>query len=165
MVLARPQMIRASLRAVGATARRPVQQAGRRTYASAKENVKKFSDFPWMLASVGLGVPAAFYLLQTEPSKTPPHGHHGEDKLTEKEVKDVPIEEKLQTDEKPSAVDEPASRKPPSGHNTMSSKQEGVDNADTANPYVADPGKSVKGEGETDSVKMKGSIDPERPQR
>jgi hypothetical protein len=53
MVLARPQIIRASLRAAGGSARRPLQQAGRRTYASAQESVKKdptskkSSDLPW----------------------------------------------------------------------------------------------------------------------
>lgn len=44
----------------------------------------------------------------------------------------------------------------------MSLKQEGLDNADTMNPYVNEPGKSKKGEGETDSVKVKGTVRPGR---
>ncbi|CAI7619178.1 unnamed protein product [Penicillium discolor] len=46
----------------------------------------------------------------------------------------------------------------------LSLKQEGLDNADTMNPYVNEPGKSKKGEGETDSVKVKGTVRPGRPQ-
>ncbi|KAF7154955.1 hypothetical protein CNMCM5623_003213 [Aspergillus felis] len=166
MVLVRPQMLRASLRAAGATARRPIQQAGRRTYASGPESTKKSSDLPWMLASVGLGVPAAFYLLQPSPSKIASHNHHGETRMTERKEAEIPPErETVGPDVKPSEVDAPAGRKEPSGANTMSSKQEGLDSSDTSNPYVAEPGKSVKGEGETDSVKLKGTVDPTRPQR
>ncbi|EAW06713.1 uncharacterized protein ACLA_084080 [Aspergillus clavatus NRRL 1] len=169
MVLSRPQIIRISLRAVGASARRPIQQAGRRTYASAADskNMKKSSNFRWLMASVGLSVPAAFYIMQTGPaSATPSHGHHGEGRLTEiPPVKPEQRLEKVPENTKPSSIDEAASRKPPAGDNTMSTKQEGLDNTDTANPFVADPGKSMKGEGETDSVKLKGTIDPSRPQR
>lgn len=53
---------------------------------------------------------------------------------------------------------------PPAGRGSMSLKQEGLDNGDTMNPYVNEPGKSKKGEGETDSVKVKGSVRPDRPQ-
>lgn len=45
----------------------------------------------------------------------------------------------------------------------MSSKQEGLDNADSSNPYINEPGKSVKGEGETESAKLKGTVSPKRP--
>lgn len=62
-------------------------------------------------------------------------------------------------------IPQPAGRKAPQGANTMSNKQEGLDAVDTSNPFVAEPGKSVKGEGETDSVKLKGTVDPSRPQR
>jgi hypothetical protein len=47
----------------------------------------------------------------------------------------------------------------------MSSKQEGLDNADTSNPYVNNPGKSMKGEGETETAKLKGTVSTDRPQR
>ncbi|RHZ60038.1 hypothetical protein CDV55_104981 [Aspergillus turcosus] len=173
MVIARPQLIRASLRAVGGTARRPLQQAGRRTYASAQESVKKSRDLPWILGSVGVSVPTAFYLLTPPPTRISEHDHHGEIRMTgtkqfseTKEAEEAPPErETVGPDVKPSEFDAPAGRKAPEGANTMSSKQEGLDAVDTSNPYVTGPGKSVKGEGETDSVKLKGTIDPSRPQR
>jgi hypothetical protein len=62
-------------------------------------------------------------------------------------------------------IPQPTAKKPPQGANTMSNKQEGLDAADTDNPYINEPGKSVKGEGETDSAKLKGTVDPSRPAR
>lgn len=53
---------------------------------------------------------------------------------------------------------------PPDGPGSISLKQEGLDNGDTMNPFVNEPGKSKKGEGETDSVKVKGTVSPARPQ-
>ncbi|KAJ5164260.1 ThiJ/PfpI [Penicillium coprophilum] len=53
---------------------------------------------------------------------------------------------------------------PPDGPGSISLKQEGLDNGDTMNPFVNDPGKSKKGEGETDSVKVKGTVRLDRPQ-
>ncbi|CAI7644088.1 unnamed protein product [Penicillium glandicola] len=53
---------------------------------------------------------------------------------------------------------------PPAGVGSMSLKQEGLSNADAMNPYVNEPGKSKKGEGETDTVKVKGTVRPDRPQ-
>ncbi|EKV16375.1 hypothetical protein PDIG_09050 [Penicillium digitatum PHI26] len=53
---------------------------------------------------------------------------------------------------------------PPDGPGSISLKQEGLDNGDAMNPYVNEPGKSKKGEGETDSVKVKGTVRPDRPQ-
>lgn len=55
--------------------------------------------------------------------------------------------------------------KPPGGPNSMSAKQEGVSNTDSMNPYINEEGKSEKGEGETDTVKVKGTVKPERPQQ
>lgn len=59
---------------------------------------------------------------------------------------------------------QPRGMGPPSGPGNISFKQEGLDNADTMNPYVNEPGKSKKGEGETDSAKVKGTVRPDRPQ-
>ncbi|KGO76177.1 hypothetical protein PITC_092020 [Penicillium italicum] len=53
---------------------------------------------------------------------------------------------------------------PPDGPGSISLKQEGLDNGDAMNPYVNEPGKSKKGEGETDSVKVKGTVRTDRPQ-
>jgi hypothetical protein len=52
----------------------------------------------------------------------------------------------------------------PAGPGSISQKQEGLSSADTMNPYVNEPGKSQKGEGETESAKVKGSVRPDRPQ-
>lgn len=52
----------------------------------------------------------------------------------------------------------------PGFHGSISSKQEGLSNADTMNPYVNEPGKSMKGEGETETAKVKGTVSTTRPQ-
>lgn len=52
----------------------------------------------------------------------------------------------------------------PEGPKSMSFKQEGLSNADTMNPFVNEPGKSKKGEGETETVKVKGTVRTDRPQ-
>lgn len=50
------------------------------------------------------------------------------------------------------------------GPSSMSYKQEGLSNGDTMNPFVNEPGKSKKGEGETETAKVKGTVSPTRPQ-
>lgn len=50
------------------------------------------------------------------------------------------------------------------GPTSMSFKQQGLSNADTMNPYINEPGKSQKGEGETETAKVKGTVKPDRPQ-
>ncbi|KAE8414082.1 hypothetical protein BDV36DRAFT_266509 [Aspergillus pseudocaelatus] len=193
MVFARANLLRASVRAVGAASRRPAQQFARRTYASeSSHGVQKSSDLPWLLGSVGLGVPAAYYLLSSGPEKKP-HGGHGDHheavKETEEKEEQAPAgeseaqpdrdaEQKVDTEassssssekggsfgEPPSNVDEATARGGTGGPATISGKQEGVSNADTSNPYVNEPGKSEKGEGETETAKVKGTVSPERPQ-
>ncbi|KAB8238051.1 hypothetical protein ETB97_006073 [Aspergillus alliaceus] len=193
MVFARANLLRASARAVRAASRRPTQQFARRTYASeSSHGVQKSSDLPWALASIGLGVPAAYYLISSGPEKKP-HGAHGDHHEavveTEKKEEKAPAgesepqpdrdaEQKVDTEapssssgekggsfeEPPSNVDEPASRGDAGGSATISGKQEGLSNTDTSNPYVNEPGKSEKGEGETETAKVKGTVDPERPQ-
>ncbi|KAL2827807.1 hypothetical protein BDW59DRAFT_160115 [Aspergillus cavernicola] len=99
---------------------------------------QRSTNSTWMAITAALGIPAAYFLLQGNGARpsTPP-----------------------------SDKDQSASRKAPAGVNSMSSKQEGLDNADTSHPYVNEPGKSVKGEGETETAKVKGTISPNRPQR
>ncbi|KAF7588970.1 hypothetical protein BBP40_004972 [Aspergillus hancockii] len=196
MVFARANLLRASARAVGAASRRPAtQQFTRRTYASeSSHTVQKSSDLPWMVASIGLGVPAAYYLISSGPEKKP-HGahddHHEAVKETEKKEDAAPAgeaepqpdrdaEQKVDTNESssssdekkggsfgepPSNVDKPASRGEPGGAASTSGKQEGLSNTDTDNPYVNEPGKSVKSEGETETAKVKGTVTPERRQQ
>ncbi|KAL3469296.1 hypothetical protein BJX99DRAFT_241627 [Aspergillus californicus] len=129
-----PRVLRLS-RALKPTHGRP--QITRRTYATEPDPSKRNSNSTWMVITAALGIPAAYYLLQgnsARPAKPP------------------------------SEQDQPASRKGPSDVNSMSSKQEGLDNADTSHPYVNEPGKSVKGEGETETAKVKGTVSPKRPQ-
>ncbi|EYE93383.1 uncharacterized protein EURHEDRAFT_460347 [Aspergillus ruber CBS 135680] len=65
----------------------------------------------------------------------------------------------------PSNVDPQAStRKEEGGAGTISGKQAGLSNATTDNPFINEPGKSKKGEGETETAKVKGSVSPNRPQ-
>jgi hypothetical protein len=52
----------------------------------------------------------------------------------------------------------------PAGPGSISQKQEGLSNGDAMNPYANEPGKSQKGEGETETIKVKGSVRPDRPQ-
>lgn len=44
----------------------------------------------------------------------------------------------------------------------MSGKQAGLDNDNSSNPYITAPGKSVKGEGDTDTTKLRGTVDEKR---
>ncbi|PYH85711.1 hypothetical protein BO82DRAFT_389342 [Aspergillus uvarum CBS 121591] len=197
MVLARPQILRASARALGTVRRQvPTQQFARRTYAQATESTNKSSDLPWLIGSLGLGIPGAYYLLATGPKAaasshdTPDTHHHGEPKgktstsaPLEKEESaaakdsapqpDRDAEQKTDsgaatasTDGKaPSEADEPSTRKEPGNSATISGKQEGLSNATTDHPHVNEPGKSVKGEGETETAKVKGAVSPDRPQQ
>ena len=59
---------------------------------------------------------------------------------------------------------QPRSRGEQGGTGSMSFKQEGLSNTNTSNPYVNEPGLSQKGEGETDSAKVKGTVQHDRPQ-
>ncbi|KAJ0415926.1 hypothetical protein BJY00DRAFT_292718 [Aspergillus carlsbadensis] len=122
----------------------------RRGYASEPTPPpSRSSNTTWLVITAALGIPAAYYLLQGNSTRGPsgPGVTSGSPTTP------------------PATQDQPASRKAPSDPNTMSSKQEGLDNADTSNPYVNEPGKSVKGEGETETAKVKGTVSPERPQR
>ena len=89
-----------------------------------------------MIITAALGIPAAYYLFMGRGDTHPT----------------------------PSEKDQPASRKAPAGGNSISSKQEGLSNKDTSNPYINEPGKSITGEGETESAKFKGTVSPQRPQ-
>ncbi|KAL8654824.1 MAG: hypothetical protein Q9226_003282 [Calogaya cf. arnoldii] len=62
--------------------------------------------------------------------------------------------------------DKAAPAKPPSGPNTTSQKQEGLSNTSTKHSTDLDssPEKSKKGEGVVETAKVKGAVDPGRPQ-
>ncbi|KAL8795078.1 MAG: hypothetical protein Q9195_002375 [Heterodermia aff. obscurata] len=67
----------------------------------------------------------------------------------------------------PDDEDKAASAKPPGGITTsQSGKQEGLSNTDTkhSTDITNDPDKSKKGEGSPETAKLKGTVDPNRPQ-
>ncbi|KAL6230503.1 hypothetical protein BDW75DRAFT_222482 [Aspergillus navahoensis] len=111
-------------------------QVTRRTYASEPASPQSGSNSSWMIITAALGIPAAYYLFARSGDSHPT----------------------------PSEKDKPATRKAPAGEGSMSSKQEGLSNQDTSNPYANNPGKSITGEGETESAKFKGTVSPQRPQ-
>ncbi|KAJ9291324.1 hypothetical protein DTO021C3_1124 [Paecilomyces variotii] len=77
--------------------------------------------------------------------------------------------EKPAEDEKPSQYDQPGAVKMIDGAGktpgSISGKQEGLDNANTSNPFTTAPGKSEKVEGDVETAKLKGSVDPQRPEK
>ena len=60
--------------------------------------------------------------------------------------------------------EQPDTRRSAAGFASMSGKQEGVSNSTTDNPFMYEPGKSAKREGEPETPKLKGTVDPRRPQ-
>ncbi|KAL2819762.1 hypothetical protein BJX63DRAFT_381638 [Aspergillus granulosus] len=64
MFFARPALMRTPVRGLAGLGRIPTQQFARRTYATAHE-VKKSSDLPWAIISIGVSVPAIYYIYQT----------------------------------------------------------------------------------------------------
>ncbi|KAJ5777232.1 hypothetical protein N7520_000478 [Penicillium odoratum] len=89
-----------------------------------------------LLVSIALGFPLTIYLWQRGDTAKPSNNAAGQN-----------------SDSNTSAHDEPRAMGSPKGPTSMSAKQEGLSNADTMNPYVNEPGKSKKGEGETETAK------------
>ncbi|MCJ1423639.1 hypothetical protein MMC29_001523 [Sticta canariensis] len=80
---------------------------------------------------------------------------------------DGPAQDDDATVQEPDNVqDKPLASKPAGGQGTQSGKQEGLDNADTKHsPGIATgPEKSHKPEGSLETAKLKGTVDPSRPQ-
>lgn len=163
----------------------------RRTYATGATGPKSGSDLPWLLASATFTIPAAYYLYKSGPPETEhgggPHrpvvSDHGtvpsdekEDDVAEKAQEDAaPAEQAAEQPadtaeegEKPSEYDPGKAQRAPKGpgefSGATSAKQQGVSNTETKHPELDAPGKSVKGEGETESAKLKGTVSTERPQ-
>ncbi|KAJ5822421.1 hypothetical protein N7447_004761 [Penicillium robsamsonii] len=122
--------------------------------------------------SIALGVPLSIYLWQRDGPKKSSDNAVGEPRGANQEY--TQNAEGNQGDERtvkgqdsnPNkfAHDEPRAMGPAKGPTSMSFKQQGLSNADTMNPYINEPGKSEKGEGETETAKLKGTVKPERPQ-
>ncbi|KAL3455880.1 hypothetical protein BJX64DRAFT_294612 [Aspergillus heterothallicus] len=77
MFFARPVVMRISNRCLAGLGRNPTQQFARRAYAATHE-VKKGSDLPWAIVSIGVSVPAIYYIYQTGQE-----GGHDEHKADE----------------------------------------------------------------------------------
>ncbi|QQK42488.1 hypothetical protein Pdw03_6389 [Penicillium digitatum] len=144
----------------------PRPTSSRRCFATGKLS-SQAKNLRWILVSVGLGLPISIYLWQSSDIKKPstkpstqPRGASSE--YSQRAEGDQDVGQNINSGL--SDRDEPRGMGPPDGPGSISLKQEGLDNGDAMNPYVNEPGKSKKGEGETDSVKVKGTVRPDRPQ-
>ncbi|KAL3488427.1 hypothetical protein BJX62DRAFT_212102 [Aspergillus germanicus] len=153
----RLRLLRSPLARPQAITRPKTTTTARRGYASAEPTPPEArrSNTTWLVITAALGIPAAYYLLQGNSTRG----------ASSSGPQSGPGVSSGSPTTPPASQDQPASRKAPSDPNTMSSKQEGLDNADTSHPYVNEPGKSMKGEGETETVKLKGTVSTDRPQR
>ncbi|KAJ5287157.1 hypothetical protein N7478_002843 [Penicillium angulare] len=114
------------------------------------------------LISLVIGIPAVFYLWP-RGSKNLKEGHLSKTHGANQEYESA-AEGNQQDTSKGPAYDEPRAMGSTKGPNSISFKQQGLSNADTMNPFVNEPGKSQKGEGETETAKVKGTVSPTRPQ-
>ncbi|WEW61132.1 hypothetical protein PRK78_006622 [Emydomyces testavorans] len=163
------------------------QRAGRRSYAtegSAGAHTSG-SDMPWLIGSLVVTVPSAYFLYKSGPSNEG-HGHgpsgHSEhasgqphveshaaqpDEAEEKLGKAELFEEQAQEQETPhvpvseeekaapDAADEPRNNKEPGSFATMSGKQAGLETGKTAHPVIDD--EEVKNS-DIESARAKGTI-------
>ncbi|KAJ5550144.1 hypothetical protein N7461_004842 [Penicillium sp. DV-2018c] len=121
------------------------------------------------LIAVGLGVPIAFYLFNRSPANQAgavTSGGGGERGANQEYTKNAEGNQGSSSGSSgPGGHDVPRAMGPPGGTGSISSKQQGLSNSDTMNPYVNESGKSRKGEGEADSAKVKGTVATDRPQK
>ncbi|KAJ6104589.1 hypothetical protein N7523_010909 [Penicillium sp. IBT 18751x] len=101
----------------------------------------------WLKLSILLGIPVSIFLWQR--LQTPNSKDHKQGEERNRSSRDY---------------DQPRSRGEQGGTGSMSFKQEGLSNTNTSNPHVNDPGLSQKGEGETETAKVKGTVQHDRPQ-
>ncbi|KAK5807644.1 hypothetical protein VI817_001902 [Penicillium citrinum] len=125
----------------------------------------------WLPVAIVLGVPLAYYLSRggkADQSSTKAVGaHHGANQEYVQGAEGNQNSGKgynQSRDDSSRPYDEPRAMGSPGFQGSISSKQEGLSNADTMNPYVNEPGKSAKGEGETETAKVKGTVSTSRPQ-
>ncbi|KAE8444057.1 hypothetical protein EG329_000925 [Mollisiaceae sp. DMI_Dod_QoI] len=80
--------------------------------------------------------------------------------------KRIESDKSIKQGESETSGDEAAASKPAGGNNSQSGKQEGLTNTDTkhSTDIGNDPAKSKKSEGGPDTAKVKGTVDPKRPQ-
>ncbi|KAL4898138.1 hypothetical protein BDV59DRAFT_166266 [Aspergillus ambiguus] len=139
---------------------RPSAQFARRTYASASHEAQSSSNLPWMIGSITLLGPGLYYLLGNKPPKQSHHDDHDHGPPKEAHTPAGDSAPQPDRDAEQKTTSAPSKDVPENpGRTTIE-----VDKGRSDNPYVNEPGKSQKGEGETETVKVKGSVSPERPQ-
>jgi hypothetical protein len=163
--------------------RTPCPAQSTRRYASGSSQSNKSSEMPIAVAVATVTAAGGYYLLQSGPESKP---HHETDQYAKGEAiesgskasestpqPDRDSEQKVSPSgssgdgslgQPPSTVDPASSRKEAGGAGTISGKQAGLSNATTDNPFINEPSKSKKGEGETETAKVKGSVSTGRPQ-
>ncbi|KAJ5999285.1 hypothetical protein N7451_007095 [Penicillium sp. IBT 35674x] len=142
----------------------PQANISRRSYATAGPGDQKGGTPRWLLVSIAMGLPLTIYLWRGDkkkPNTSSIGEHHG---ANQEYAQNAEGNQGKDSDSTSSTHDEPRAMGSNKGPTSMSFKQEGLSNADTMNPYVNEPGKSKKGEGETETAKVKGTVKPERPQ-
>ncbi|OJJ78577.1 uncharacterized protein ASPGLDRAFT_70684 [Aspergillus glaucus CBS 516.65] len=174
--------LRTSLRSLRTP--RPTQFT--RQYASEPSQSKKTSEMPIAVAVATVTAAGGYYLLQSGPEGKPQHESDeskqyakGEAIESVSKASEATLQPDRDADQKvsssgssgggslgqpPSNIDPAGARKEEGGAGTISGKQAGLSNATTDNPFINEPGKSKKGEGETETAKVKGSVSPSRPQ-
>ncbi|ORY15305.1 hypothetical protein BCR34DRAFT_478125 [Clohesyomyces aquaticus] len=192
MILSRHTALRASSIARCVRPMRPVrpaelpwqrmlQQTGRRGYASPSgHGAEKTSDLPWAVGAVVTTAGGLWFVLNQDLGG---HGEeHGEHHAKHEEASDEADESdesggksKSPSDSKgdgeenkgdsPDENDKSDPRGAPGGSGTTSGKQEGLSNTDTKHPSdgSGDASNSKKGEGVTETAKLKGTVSTDRP--
>ncbi|KAJ5319895.1 hypothetical protein N7508_000178 [Penicillium antarcticum] len=127
----------------------------------------------WLIALFGVGLPISFYYWQKGGKQNHKTNVIREEQRESARGANQEYTDKAEGNEGKPALkgkgsssddDKPRGMGSAGGPKTMSFKQEGLSNADTMHPYVNEPGKSEKGEGETETVKVKGTVRTDRPQ-
>ncbi|OGE57593.1 hypothetical protein PENARI_c002G11639 [Penicillium arizonense] len=146
----------------------PLPKDARRSLATTKPSEQQGDSSKWIMVSIALGVPLSIYLWRKGDTKKPNNDavgeHRGANQEYTQNAEGNQSVERQPSDTNSSAHDEPRAMGPAKGPTSMSFKQQGLSNTDTMNPYINEPGKSQKGEGETETAKVKGTVKPDRPQ-
>ncbi|KAL2870683.1 uncharacterized protein BJX67DRAFT_378017 [Aspergillus lucknowensis] len=78
MFLVRPVAMRTFAGGIASLRGNPTQQFARRSYAATHE-VKKSSDLPWTIVSIGVSVPVLYYLYESGNKKDEHHDHKSDE--------------------------------------------------------------------------------------
>ncbi|KAF2718918.1 hypothetical protein K431DRAFT_296516 [Polychaeton citri CBS 116435] len=196
MSFARAYAARSLRQSLRHTSARPVARAARpgqaqlvaRRWASTGgDHGAPSSDLPWLITSVAVTLPAAYYLWPSASSAE--HGHGHEEHAEEESEDDSKQEEEPSEEPAPAAEeksedapaseeksdDAPAEQKEESKPSPAGDSQESEGYKPEEDPAEKsgskhstnirdDPNKSKKGEGVPETAKISGTVDPNRPQ-